>query len=377
MSIEMMSAVSRADIRPSGRKFVLLALANYADKEGRCFPSVAQIAGFTGQAQKTVRDHLEALCAAELISRARYRCKDGTLGRYRFRLHREVLPAAKSARGEKGPAPAAKSAAHNRQLEPSPLSSSRAPAGDSWLVKDCAGEGRGTAREADALRAEPTGGETTGSETTGADTGAAGRGVSTLRQGSEPPAEDRSEQRFGREFSEWFWPAYPHKIGRPVALAAFVKARDKAGLAAIMAGLSRYAAKRDDRPWCNPATWLNQERWTDEPAACGPPRDKPGVSGMPGILGMPRISGMQRPVHSPQGAPFPETSSSKTILELIDERLEQNHAASIAEPFDGQFTGSTEGRLRGIVSGPIPDAEPCHGALAAADLRLPAAAARH
>jgi hypothetical protein len=28
----------------------------------------------------------------------------------------------------------------------------------------------------------------------------------------------------------------------------------------------RYIGKTDDRPWCNPATWLNQERWADQPA---------------------------------------------------------------------------------------------------------------
>lgn len=68
------------------------------------------------------------------------------------------------------------------------------------------------------------------------------------------------------EFTEVFWPAYPHKVGKPDAKAKFVKARAKADLETIMAGLQRYVAKTDDRHWCNPATWLFQQRWEDQPA---------------------------------------------------------------------------------------------------------------
>jgi hypothetical protein len=71
-----------------------------------------------------------------------------------------------------------------------------------------------------------------------------------------------------------FWAQYPNRIGRGAAVKAFVKARSKADQVTIMAGLARYAAKQDDRPWCNPATWLNQERWLDAPAAQGPPAAK-------------------------------------------------------------------------------------------------------
>ncbi len=69
------------------------------------------------------------------------------------------------------------------------------------------------------------------------------------------------------EFREVFWPKYPHKVGKAAALPAFRKARKKASLVEIMDGLERYiAAKPPDRSWCNPATFLNQERWADEPS---------------------------------------------------------------------------------------------------------------
>jgi hypothetical protein len=68
------------------------------------------------------------------------------------------------------------------------------------------------------------------------------------------------------EFESEFWPIYPHKVGKPVAMASFLKARQRAPLDVIIPGLRRYVAKTDDRPWCNASTWLNQDRWNDEPA---------------------------------------------------------------------------------------------------------------
>nr|WP_313010760.1 DUF1376 domain-containing protein [Brucella intermedia] len=71
---------------------------------------------------------------------------------------------------------------------------------------------------------------------------------------------------FTSEFESHFWPIYPNKVGKPVARTAFIKARAKVDLETIMAGLRAYVSKTDDRAWCNPSTWLNQERWADAPA---------------------------------------------------------------------------------------------------------------
>lgn len=65
---------------------------------------------------------------------------------------------------------------------------------------------------------------------------------------------------------EQFWAIFPNKVGKRDAETAFARAIKRAPVEAIMAGLTRYAAKADDRPWCNPATFLNQDRWTDMPA---------------------------------------------------------------------------------------------------------------
>jgi hypothetical protein len=66
---------------------------------------------------------------------------------------------------------------------------------------------------------------------------------------------------------EAFWGAYPNKIGKRGAATAFERARKRVSFDELMEGLSRYRSKQDDRPWCNPATWLNQDRWNDQPAA--------------------------------------------------------------------------------------------------------------
>lgn len=75
------------------------------------------------------------------------------------------------------------------------------------------------------------------------------------------------------EFLADFWPLYPNKVGKPKALEAWLKARRLADLETIMAGVRRYVGKTDDRAWLNPATFLNQQRWTDQPAT-PPPRQQ-------------------------------------------------------------------------------------------------------
>lgn len=73
-------------------------------------------------------------------------------------------------------------------------------------------------------------------------------------------------------FFDQFWEACPHKVGKGAAERAFDRVR-KSGrvtFAELMAGLERYkASKPVDRPWCNPATWLNERRWEDRPADNG------------------------------------------------------------------------------------------------------------
>jgi hypothetical protein len=65
-------------------------------------------------------------------------------------------------------------------------------------------------------------------------------------------------------FDSW-WEGYPEKVGKGAARKAFERALKKTSLDQLTVGLERYKQyKPVDRSWCNPATWLNEERWNDQ-----------------------------------------------------------------------------------------------------------------
>lgn len=74
-----------------------------------------------------------------------------------------------------------------------------------------------------------------------------------------------------KDFREQFWNRYPNKVGKPKALAKLEIARKrKVSWSAVMGGLDRYIREKPaDRAWLNPETFINQERWGDQPASAG------------------------------------------------------------------------------------------------------------
>lgn len=109
-------------------------------------------------------------------------------------------------------------------------------------------------------------------------------GVNPLDKAQSPEARIQPETKFQKEQKkekarasalavpwteadrERFWAAFPNKVGKADAMNAFEKASKKVVPEVLFPALDRYANKTDDRPFCNPATWLNQERWLDQPA---------------------------------------------------------------------------------------------------------------
>jgi len=75
------------------------------------------------------------------------------------------------------------------------------------------------------------------------------------------------------DYREQFWARFPNKVGKPKALAKLDGCRKRGiDFSDIMTGLDRYiASKPPDRSWLNPETFINQERWTDQPALAGHP----------------------------------------------------------------------------------------------------------
>lgn len=66
---------------------------------------------------------------------------------------------------------------------------------------------------------------------------------------------------------EEFWDAYPRKASKGAARTAWTKAIAKADAATIIAAAAAYRddPNREDGFTAHAATWLNQERWDDEP----------------------------------------------------------------------------------------------------------------
>jgi len=101
-----------------------------------------------------------------------------------------------------------------------------------------------------------------------------------LAKGSKPRKHPFPNDAFNRWYAD-----YPHKIGKDAAKKAFAKvvAKDTVAFETLIASVADYRrTKPPDRPWCNPATWLNEGRWADEPATSlsGPPPPRTAASGL-------------------------------------------------------------------------------------------------
>jgi len=79
---------------------------------------------------------------------------------------------------------------------------------------------------------------------------------------------EREESKRESDFQK-FWNEVPNKIGKRKGKTAYFKAIENTDPAVIQSGLKQYKAYENSRKehagYCplHPATWLNQERWTD------------------------------------------------------------------------------------------------------------------
>lgn len=82
----------------------------------------------------------------------------------------------------------------------------------------------------------------------------------------EPQLENKKRATSALDGFEDWYRAYPHKVQRGAAERAWPKARSLASQSELIEGLRRYVASKPvDRPWQNPATWLNGKGWLDQP----------------------------------------------------------------------------------------------------------------
>jgi len=81
------------------------------------------------------------------------------------------------------------------------------------------------------------------------------------------------DAREGPSSFEDFWEIYPRKVGKRAASAAWVRACRRSLPPTIIAGARRYRDDPNRQPTftAHPTTWLNQDRWADDPLPARPP----------------------------------------------------------------------------------------------------------
>lgn len=89
----------------------------------------------------------------------------------------------------------------------------------------------------------------------------------------EPRPDDKTTTSGYPDDFKTFWDTYPRRGGKGAACTAFLKAKKRAPVEAILAGAERMKndpnLPADGTLVALPATWLNQDRWEDDPL---PPR---------------------------------------------------------------------------------------------------------
>lgn len=195
MSFQAMAWAVKQKVGNATGKAILLMLANYADDEGRCFPSQETLAAECECSKRSILDWLQKFEDMGILKRDR---RHGAGGYRRSDILTLSLSAAFS-----------------------PENNSRENA---------------SKPKCSTFTAEPI---------------------------SEPITS--LVVRDPAEF-EQFWRVFPNKVGKRAAEKSFIAALKRVSFADLMAGLAAYVNKSDDRHWCNPTTWLNQDRWLDRPA---------------------------------------------------------------------------------------------------------------
>jgi hypothetical protein len=216
MSVQAISAALTITDVTASEKLLLLVLANYCDESFRCFPSQARLARETCLSDRTIRSTLVALEAKGRLTRVERSRPDGSRSTDLITL----------------------------QLGAETIS------------------GGAEAASGGVGKPFPGGAE-------------AASGLTTFEPSSnhqEEPSEKRALVRASRNDGfERFWSAYPSKVGKRDAEKAYAKAvkridsPDPPGV--MLAAIERAA---QGRRWLegyipNPSTWLNQDRWEDQP----------------------------------------------------------------------------------------------------------------
>ncbi|MEM6381099.1 MAG: helix-turn-helix domain-containing protein [Pseudomonadota bacterium] len=284
MSFQALNWVKSMQLGDSSARFVAYMLANYADEEGTCFPTIAMLAGDTDLSERTVRDAIKRLEDKALVTKVRQRNQDGTLGRNRYKLALEGKPKLHAENGSKEAGPPADIAAGDEQSSPAepdahpaatdahpaataagPIKdkpSSEPPLEPSSVEREGAQAREPVARERSSLATERTGETSTQTETQ-----------------IPPPAPPKTIP-----FSK-FWPKWPDRVAssKPQAQRVWDTITDSDRQAAIDGITPFHEVLKRKKRGAIPAasTYLAERKWEDldgeavSGAAYLPPEIKP------------------------------------------------------------------------------------------------------
>lgn len=228
-----MSWVWESGPADQSERFVLLALADYANDEGECWPSMAGIAAKVCMSERGVRKVVRQLEDGGWIS-----TKIGggrrAANAYKITTNPEPRSAIDSKKGGTTfpPEPRSPGTTFHKPGTTFPTNPEPRSAEPSSNHQ----EPSLSARKAEPFQVEGTG-----------------------------PSDDR--------FAE-FWAAYPKPEGRDPAEVEFIRACVTTPADTIIAGASAYAASRsgqEPRFTMQAARWLKERRWTDTPTPAEPP----------------------------------------------------------------------------------------------------------
>jgi hypothetical protein len=215
VSIEVLSWVlNHADVKDTGELAVLVGIANHVDRTGRgSFAGQATLARYARCSERTVRRKLAELEARGAIARGDQRIVE------------------------------------------------HFPASTRPVVWDVIWPGQND------RAASLSGGRGDSVSTTGGQSVQSARTRVADNTSNEPLDEPSLKDLAGAVDFGTFWAAYPRHEKRAEALKAWGKAIKRAAPAAIIAGAQRYAADPNRLPayTAHPASWLNGDRWEDDP----------------------------------------------------------------------------------------------------------------
>ena len=212
MSIRVMSAVWDNGPEDQGELLVLLALADYADDNGYCWPAMPSVAAKARMSERNARRIIRKLEASGLLLVEENRGRNAT-NRYRV-IAPERKPDTVSGFEKTGHL-----RPENRTFE---------------------------ARKPDICDTKPD-----------------------TAMSDEPSITVKEPSRNRQGDFDAFWDEVPRKVGKDAARKAYASALKRADSQTILEGIRRYAQERageDEKFTAHPASWLNAGRWADAPA---------------------------------------------------------------------------------------------------------------